>query len=100
MADAMPPIPLFVAGATSSPGRGKSFSKREAFWHTGKLSLIARGSLSETDSPGRGRWHEVPEGEQLSSECETEGVPGSSYSINKRGFLQKKGVLRNAHSDL
>ena len=38
-----------------------------ALWQNRRLVLFARGSFFETDSPGRGRWHKVPEGEQLAS---------------------------------
>ena len=41
---------------------GKSFLKGGALGKTGKFSALPR-PLPLTDSPGRGRWHEVPEGE-------------------------------------
>ena len=40
----MPPIPHFVANATSLPGAGRVFLKREAY-QEGKLSGITKGSL-------------------------------------------------------
>ena len=40
---------------------------RWGLWQNRRLVLFARGSFFETDSPGRGRWHKVPEGEQLAS---------------------------------
>ena len=56
-------IPPFVAARHLPPERGKSFLKGGALGKTGKFSALPR-PLPLTDSPGRGRWHEVPEGEQ------------------------------------
>ena len=55
-------IPPFVAARHLPPERGKSFLKGGALGKTGKFSALPR-PLPLTDSPGRGRWHEVPEGE-------------------------------------
>ena len=48
-----------------------------------------------TDSPGRGRWHEVPEGEQGVTVGDGEGEPAEEENIfrlfsENATFLQKK----------
>ena len=65
------------------PQPGEVFLIEGGFGSTAKLSFLPM----------------APSLRELSSECETEGVPGSSYSINKRGLLRQKGTF-HAYPDL
>ena len=75
-------VPLLALRATS-PDRG-SLSHGGSLWRRGKVCRHAKASLWE----GGG-----------TAQAVTEGVPGSSYSINKRGLLRQKGTF-HAYPDL